>query len=148
MDLKKFATESEPVILADVSLPFKIFEGDDIREEERVYVIVRQATQEANIKRSGLLARHEVKYNRDSTDSISEVIDDNRAYRQMLEAYWTLEGVYNLKDGDKDWFKPIKKSTQTEFEKSWGALRPVVANAISLAVLKVNPTWDSARSGE
>ena len=151
MDLKKYAAESEPIVLADLSLPFKIFEGQDVRDEERVYVTVRQATQENNIKRSGLLARREVKYNRDQTDtidSVSEVSDDNVSYRRMLEAWWTLEGVYNLKNGETDWFKPLKKSAQSEFEKAWGALPPVVANAITLAVLKVNPTWDSARQGE
>lgn len=154
MDLTRFMTE-KTMFLADVSPAFKMMEGD-VQESDKVYVTIRQASQEDNIKRSDLLAKREVKYGRrdssDSTvDSVSDVLEDNQPRRRMLEAYWTLSNVGNLDRGDKPWFKAMPAKTkmlQNEFEKAWGELHPVVAAAISAAVLEVNADWNLVRQGE
>jgi hypothetical protein len=154
MDLTRFMTE-QTVFLADLSLAFKLMEGD-VPEQDKAWVSVRQATQDDNIKRSDLLSKREVKYGRkdssdNSVDSVSDVLDDNQPRRRMLEAFWTLTNVGNLDRGDKPWFKAMPAKTkmqQNEFEKAWGELHPTVAAAISAAVLEVNPDWNQARQGE
>lgn len=151
MDLKQYTIDSTPITLAEVSNAFKLFEGD-IPEADRVTVSVRQATQQDHIKRAALLAKKETKWSQSVGSSdlqISEVIEDNQPYRRMLEAYWTVTAISHLDDGDKPWFKAFGKGiSQAEFEARWGALPPVVAHAITAAVLKVNPDWDPAQLGE
>lgn len=151
MDLKQYTIDSTPITLAEVSAAFRLFEGD-IPDAERVTVNVRQATQEDHIKRAGLLSRKETKWSQASNSSelsVSEVVDDNTPYRRMLEAYWTVTSISNLSDGDKPWFKGYGKNIpQAEFEMRWGKLPPVVAQAITAAVLKINPDWDSTQLGE
>lgn len=154
MDLTRLMTE-KTMFLADVSPEFALLEGE-VADHEKVYVTVRQASQDDNIKRSDLLSKREVKWNRrDSADqsvgSVSDVIEDNQPRRRMLEAFWTLANVGNLNRGEQPWFKAMPAKTkmqQGEFEKAWGDLHPVVAAAISAAVLKVNADWNLIRQGE
>jgi hypothetical protein len=151
MDLDKLITESAPIKLADVFLPFAEIEGKEVQDEERVYVTVRQVTQEDQMKRSSLLAKRETKYERglDNDMSVSDVVEDNIPRRHMLECYWTLTGVMNLEKGGKSLFTmaPGKPMPQPAFEKAWGSLHPVIAIAIHEAVLSVNPMWGE-RQGE
>jgi hypothetical protein len=153
MDLENLITESAPIKLSDMFSLFKEMEGE-VPEEERVWVTVRQVTQEDQMKRSALLSKRETKYARDSFDdgalsSVSDVVDDNIPRRHMLEAYYTLTGVGNLNNAGKPVFSMTakKRMPQGEFEKAWGSLRPEIAIAIHEAVLSVNPMWGE-RSGE
>ncbi len=152
MKLKKLPIVSDRLILADLSPAFKAVEDatGEVQPNDRVWVIVRQATQEDNQRRADLYAKRETRYEADgATDriaSISEVYQDNPLRRMMLEVYWTLQETGNLVTEDgKPYFQttPAKKMPQAEFEALWGQLDPALARAIYAAVLQVNVDWRS-----
>ncbi len=158
MNLNALVTKSDPIYLADVSKKFTAFEDQYGGTEvgERIAVVVRTASSEDTIKRKALYAKRETKYNGDDQGritSISEVFEDNPEYRKMMECYYTVESISNLVSGEKPnekpvFDKPLRDIPVGEFIKRWGALPPELTEAVHLAVIKHNPTWDPARLGE
>ena len=152
MDIKKFPVESGKIFLADLDPVFRQLEGD-VPVDDRVWVVVRQASQADNIKRADMYTRRERKYGADAVgniDSISTVYHENVLRRQCFECYLTLKDVGNLMDGEKPVFPkmPAKDIPQKEFEDIWGKLHPTIAMALHQAVLQVNPDWLFDRQGE
>lgn len=153
MDLKSFPVESGKIFLADTSEAFRELEGEDTPVDERVWVVVRQASQADNIKRADLHTKREIKYTANElgqVDSWARVYSDNALRRRMVEVYLTLKEVGNLMSGDKPVFDkmPAKEIEAKRFEAIWGDLHPVVAEAIHEAVLQQNPDWRFDRQGE
>jgi len=145
MDVQKYLVESDKIFLADMLIEFKDLEGD-IDPDERAWVIVRQASQADNIKRADLLRQREEKYGMNDAgqaNSYSHVYNDNVLRRRMEEVRLTLKDCGNLTIGDKSLFPkmPAKDISRGDFEAIWGALHPVIADAIHTAALTINKTW-------
>lgn len=147
MDIQKFPAESGKIYLADVSPEFAELEGKDTPIDERVWVIVRQATQADNMRRADMHVRRETKYTADATgtiDSISRISNENPERRRMEEVRLTLREVGNLTNDGKPFFAkmPARDILQKEWEEMWGRLPdPRIATAIHAAVLQQNPDW-------
>jgi hypothetical protein len=148
VDLKTFPVESGKIFLADVSPEFAELEGD-VPVDERVWVIIRQATQADNMRRADLYTKRETKYTAGTDgliDSFSRVYTENILRRRMEECRLTLKDIGNLTMEGKPLFAkmPAKSIPQKEFEDLWGNLPdPRIAEAIHLAVLQVNADWSN-----
>lgn len=148
MDITSLPTVSGPIYLAVVSKEFARLEGDVQNDNDRVWVIVRQATEEHAIARSSLVAKREMKFGVDG--SVSEVINDNPRERAMREAWYTLVEIGNLTLGDKPVFakKPIYGMKFEDFKAEWGKLPVPVSSALHKAVRITNPDWDWESSSD
>src|SRR5512138_2876548 len=131
MDLKSFPTVSEKIYLSDISGDFAKAEGA-VDRDQQAWVIVRQAREEDHIKRAALQAKREIKYGATGPFTMSEIVEDNPRERVQYEVYWTLVETGNLSDDGKPLFakSPVNQVPFAEFEKVWGAMPPVVAQAI------------------
>ncbi len=148
MNIKSFPTTSDPIYLCDISDKIAAIEdAQNIERDQRVNVVVRQATEADNIARSQMFSRRETSYSgigQPDKFAVSEVRQQNYHELMMMEAYWTLQEVNHLLgDGDKPVFDkmPAKQMTKEQFKTAWGGLPPVIAEAIHASVLKVNPDW-------
>ena len=142
MKLKSTPTFSDKTYLADIDPDFKRLEGD-VEHDCRVWVIVRQGTEDDNHRRADLVSKRERKWNYDKAgkfESASDVYDENFYQRRMLEVYLTLVDLGN--DDDSTFkYPPKEKMSLSDFERVWGGLDPVVCSAIHSAVLKLNADW-------
>jgi hypothetical protein len=146
MNITSLPTVSDPIYLATISEEFARLEGDVESDADRVWVIVRQATEEHAIARSNLVAKREMKFNIDG--GVSEIINDNPRERAMREAWYTLVEVGNLTVGPADKplpvlaKKPIHNMKFDDFKAEWGKLPVPVSSALHKAVRVTNPDWD------
>jgi hypothetical protein len=146
MDLKTFPAESGKIFLADISPEFAELEGD-VPVDDRVWVVIKQATQSDNMRRADLYTKRETKYSADAAgviDSFSRVYTENVLRRRMEEVRLTLKDIGNLVDDGKPVFPkmPARDIPQKEFEELWGKLPdPRIAEAVHAAVLQVNADW-------
>ena len=144
--------KSQWLYLSDVSDKFAKFEGE-VEPDKRVWVIVRQATTEDHMARAALYAKRETKYGAEAIsgkiDSVSEVREENYERRKMYEVWWTLDDIGNLEiDGKAPFDKfPVKQLPLSEFEKVWGSFPTELSNAIWLACVRHNETWDPFARG-
>ena len=152
MNLNSLPTVSDKIILADIYPPFKALEdqGGEVEPSQRVWVIVRQASEEDHRNRAGLTARREAAYTLNDAGqlaSASEAVTENVLERVMLETYYTLVDVGNLDRDGQPVFPtlPAKKMKRGEFEKIWGSLPLPLCEAIHKAVRSMNPDWDWER---
>jgi hypothetical protein len=150
MDLDALATVSDRIYLADIHPGFAKLEGEVANPQDRAWVIVTQATEEDHRRRADLTARREASYTLDEEGrlrSAAEAVTENVYTRIMFEAWATLKDAGNLERKGKPVFAalPAKSIKLSEFEKVWGGLLPVVAEAIHAAVRSMNPDWDWER---
>jgi hypothetical protein len=132
---------SNPLYLREMSEEFAKREGE-VKDEERAYVIVRQATEQDNINRAELQAKRQMQW---GAGAVSEIVEDNPRQRFMYEVYWTLNDVGNLEfDDGRPVFPtlPANKMKFSDFEKLWGGLESWLTAPIHKAVRKMNPDWD------
>ncbi len=152
MKLKTFPTLSPVVKLGDVSQEFAKEEGEGVPEDERVFVVVRQATEQDHMRRAGLAAERKIQYGVQGSALVtSEIVEDNPRQRMMYEAYWTLVEVGNLTDEEgKSLFpkKPIHEMKFEEFQAIWLKLPVYITQALHKVVRMYNPLWDWERPGE
>jgi hypothetical protein len=151
MQLSSKPIKSQRLFLADLSTAFKTLENakEEVPDDKRVWVIVRQATTEDNMARAALYARRETKYGAEAIsgkiDSVSEVREENYERRKMYEVWWTLDDIGNLEleDGKSPFSKlPAKQLPLSEFEKVWGSFPTELSDAIWRACVAHNETWD------
>lgn len=120
-------------------------------------ITVRQAREGENIERAAAFAETTRSYSQDS-DDVQIKQRYNRRELVRLEAYLTLGSVTGIIDEDgQELFKAkngkegpsVREGmSQSDFNRSWGALSPDVVAEIVGYIYDVNPTWDFTRSGE
>lgn len=136
----------EHVYLADDNPDFARMEGE-CPESERVWVSVRQATEQDHIDVAELRKRRAVRWIGDSPEEVTAV---NTRVVWAMQAYLTLTGAGNITFGDGT---PVFKFASAgkgynkfdgdfnAFKNAWGQLPPVVIAAILSVVWKNNPEW-------
>ena len=148
MDLSTLPTVSDKIVLADIHPDYAKLEAAHVQSpDERVWVIVSQATEQDARNRAALTARREASYTFGEDGKMKhagEAVTENVYERIMLETYCTLQDVGNLMRNGKPVFPtmPAKLGKRADFEKAWGSLPPVLAEAIHKAVRSMNPDWD------
>ncbi len=146
MKVKTHPVISPPLYLRELSADFAAREGE-VKDEERTFVIVRQATEQDNISRAELQAKRQMQWGQ---GAVSEIVDDNPRQRFMYEVYWTLVDVGNLEFEATETAParpvfpvlPVNKMKFSDFEKLWGGLDAWLTMPIHRAVRKTNPDWD------
>jgi hypothetical protein len=140
---------SEPIYLQDLSERVAQFEAND-PEEERAFVIIRQATEADNMRRGSMRSEVIVRWKQDGTSE--EVRNTNLRELWAYEVYLTLCDAGNITNekGDPLFtfittgpYGKIRGGWET-FQKVYGSLPSFVTDAIRAAVYKVNPDWNFA----
>ena len=148
MAIHAVPTISEEIYLQDVSERVKEMEGKNCPKKERAWVKVRQATESDQLQVSQRHADTEVLWMADG--SAKEKRSRNVLEDRMFKAYLVMVGTGNIfamedkpvfEFADKDDY-PKFKGTYSKFQDRWGLLQPAVADAIELAIYKLNPQWD------
>lgn len=153
MAIKALPIISEPLYLTDLSKQIEEMEKD-CPQDERAWVIVRQATEQDNNRRSALRSQVTLRWQDDGT--AEEVRDVNMREMWAMEVYLCLCDVGNIFDADdKPLFEfadagPYRKCKGgfDDFKKAYGSLASPVTAALRQAVYKVNSDWDWFSSGE
>lgn len=156
MAIKALPIISGPIYLQDLNQEVKQLEGEECPRDEQAWVIVRQATELDNQRRSSLVSKRRVEWN---DDGRVEEWDDNPLEVFATEVYCCLVDAGNIWEDDsgtKSLFKfkdgpDYQKLSMGygDFRKAYGKLPLPVTRAIRAAVLEMNPDWDwTKRMGE
>jgi len=140
-------------VKAAISRQVAVLEGD-CSPDERAWVIVRQATEADNMRRSGRVAKRTVKWG-DGGD-VEETRDDNLREQWAYEIYLCLcetgnianyngEPLFKFKDAGG--YQKVAGGFE-QFLKAYGSLPSAVTAAIRRAVLDANSDWDWLALGE
>ena len=120
----------------------------DCPKDELAWVVVRQATEQDNMRRAGRVAKRTVQW---AGDEVSETRDDNLREQWAYQVWLCLCDTGNISDRDG---KPVfqfkdagKGYTQLDmgfknFLDAYGSLPSAVTSAMRRAVLNINPDWD------
>ena len=151
MQIAMKPVKSGRILLADVSDAFRAMEDSNgvTPDENRAWVIVRQASTEDSIARAGLISRRETKYEADRITGkfqpwYSEVRDENTERRKMMEVYWTVDEIGNLSydTGEPIFTMPLKGKPLAAFEEAYGRLPIEITDALWRAVISHVTQWN------
>jgi len=154
MAIKAIPTISSKIFLRNLNDDVRKLEGEDCQEADWAWVIVRQATEEDNMRRADLRKDSVVEWvTEEGSDSVG--VKEYRQFNQRkawaLEVYMTLVDAGNLFADDAGVVPLFEfenavptrklKHTLAEFEKLYGRLPSSVAGSILAAVHSVNLDW-------
>lgn len=120
----------------------------DCPKDEAAWVIVRQATEQDNIRRADRVANRTVRW---AGEDVSETRDDNMREQWAFEVWMCLCDTGNLLTRSGQPLFRFKESTHgyrqldmnfADFLTAYGSLPSVVTTAMRRAVLDTNPDWD------
>lgn len=148
MTIHAVPTISDEIYLQEISEKVKRLEGSDCPKKDMAWVRVRQATESDQLQVSQRNSGSEVLWLADG--SAKEKRDRNVLEDRMFRAYLVLVDVGNIvdKNGDpvfefaESGDYPKFKGTFSKFQDKWGVLQSSVADAIEMAIYKLNPQWD------
>jgi len=147
MAIQAVPTISEEIYLQDLTERVKKLEGEDPRKEQ-AWVKIRQATEGDQLQISARNADSEVVWQADG--GAREKRSNNPLEERMFKAYLVLVDAGNIVAPDG---KPVFKFSEgddypkfdgswADFKSRWGLIPSVAADAIELAIYKLNPQWD------
>jgi hypothetical protein len=114
---------------------------------ERTTVLIRQATQAQHERRSDLFSRLTSRVS-DNPDVVEIITRFSFPELQRIECFLSVRDC-NIEDEDG---KPLFKFksgiiSETDFNRAWGKLPPLVCDEIHEKVLELNPTWGKLGEG-
>jgi hypothetical protein len=161
MAIKTVAVISSQLFLGDLYDKVKELEdeGGECPQNERVWVMIRQATESDTAQVAEMRSKTVVRWVSDGAERGSipeEVRDDNPRLLWAWQVYLTLHDAGNLFDDDetplfefesKGPYNRVKGGFD-KFMKSYGKLPAPVATSLLMAVGSINPGWGILAQGE